>query len=397
MVAQVPKGAVGIAIGVEIYTLFCAFCNCLMIWLVWIHHGRTSYVALLSYFTLLSTMASFGQQLHTVARWRGIKIEQYQHALATVGDREAAITGQSVGVDLVLFYIQYYAYNVEALLSFLWACALTQTIYGYTDVDVFRRLRRLSQTIIKIVAVLLPAILLSLLRIDTVRQSPVAVLMLADVCIFVSLSLGGILLLAILGKYIHTRRKLLSWHVNYGNDASTSRRTERLDSFATATTSEDKQAKGSIYDRWLLVRFSIAFVVIGCYEAVLTVFQISQMARSGTTAAVGDAANLSLSRARSDFLQFMVGVSASLLVFVVFGTTRPFRQTVREAMVPRCFRREKPAAADLPVAAPHARRERLGSGSVIILQNLGSGGVSTVRSDDEWPLVTRPASTRAGV
>ncbi|KAI1075264.1 hypothetical protein F5B20DRAFT_560638 [Whalleya microplaca] len=402
MVAQVPEGALSTAVGVEIYTLFCVFCNCLMIWLVWVHHERTSYVAFLSYFTLLSTVASLGQQFHTVARWRDIKVEQYQHALATVGEREAAITGQSVGVDLVLFYIQYYAYNVESLLCFLWACALTQTIYDYTDIDVFKRLRRLSQAITKIVAALLPAVLLSLLRIDTVRQSPVAVVVLADACIFVSLSLGGILLIAILVKYIRTRRKLLTWNVNYGS-AATSQRTERPDSLAT--TLEDKRPR-NIYDKWLVMRFSIAFIVIGCYEAVLIIYQISQISKSTTSEAVGDTVNLSLQRARKDFLSFMVGVSASLLVFVVFGTTRPLRQTMREKFVPTCFRRKQPVAP-LPARAPSPRRERfspssdssvpVGSESVIILRDLGSNRGSTARSDEEWSYAARPTSTRVNV
>jgi hypothetical protein len=51
-------------------------------------------------------LASCAQQIHTVSRWRDIKLQQFQHALANVGSPELAIAGQSVGLDLVLFYIR---------------------------------------------------------------------------------------------------------------------------------------------------------------------------------------------------------------------------------------------------------------------------------------------------
>lgn len=63
-------------------------------------------VALISYFTGLSTAASVAQQTHTLVRWRDIKLEQFRHSSINVGNPELAIAGQSTGLDLVLFYIR---------------------------------------------------------------------------------------------------------------------------------------------------------------------------------------------------------------------------------------------------------------------------------------------------
>lgn len=42
MVVQLPDGAIGTAVGVQIYSYFCLLCSCLMILLVWKHRERTS-------------------------------------------------------------------------------------------------------------------------------------------------------------------------------------------------------------------------------------------------------------------------------------------------------------------------------------------------------------------
>lgn len=63
-------------------------------------------VAVMSYSTALGSGASIAQQIHTIIRWRDIKIDQHQHALDNLGNAELIIAGQSQGLDLVLFYIR---------------------------------------------------------------------------------------------------------------------------------------------------------------------------------------------------------------------------------------------------------------------------------------------------
>ncbi|KAI1345241.1 hypothetical protein F5Y15DRAFT_365339 [Xylariaceae sp. FL0016] len=383
---QLPDGTLGTAVGVLIYSLICALCSCLMIWLVWVHHERDSYVALLSYFTLVSTLASIIQQCHTIAYWKDIKLAQYHHVLANTGSPELMVAGTSVGVDLVLFYIQYYAYNVEALLSLFWACALTQTIYGYFDLEAWKRQKSITRAATKTIAVLLPVLLISLLQVHAVRRSTTAFLLLADFCLLASLVLGGILLLAVLGKYIYTKRKLLSWNVKYGRSSKTRGRNEAPRDHA------------SIYDRWLMVRFTITFIFLSLFALFVVSFQLRQL---GDTAqeALADAADLSAERARADFGSFATGVSASVLVFIMFGTTRQFLKTILRTFVPRRFQRANPMADPSTTAFPSGRGEssandleaeaQLGHGSTIKLQGLQMGQEnSSMHSDDDWPFIT---------
>ncbi|KAL7623791.1 hypothetical protein AAE478_005344 [Parahypoxylon ruwenzoriense] len=72
----------------------------------WLGRMPLANVALLSYFTLLGTVASIVQQFHTLIWWRDVKTEQYEYTVAHLGCPEIAIAGPSVGLDLVLFYIR---------------------------------------------------------------------------------------------------------------------------------------------------------------------------------------------------------------------------------------------------------------------------------------------------
>ena len=58
------------------------------------------------------------------------------------------------------------------------------------------------------------------------------------------------LLLAIMGKYIHSKVHFISWHFPYSSRPRT-----RL----TDSNSSMPVVKRGIYDRWLLIRFTIAF------------------------------------------------------------------------------------------------------------------------------------------
>lgn len=63
-----------------------------------------------------------------------------------------------------------------------------------------------------------------------------------------------ILLLSIIGKYVHTKINVASWNFPYGS-ASARRLTEN-DGYQVSVP------KRSIYDRWLLLRFTIAFLAM---------------------------------------------------------------------------------------------------------------------------------------
>lgn len=75
--------------------------------------------------------------------------------------------------------------------------------------------------------------------------------------VMMSLAGGCGLMLAILVQYIRTRKQLGAFHVDYGRSGSHQ---------ASIPFSQDhkrrKTLRGGIYDRWLMTRFSIAFVVL---------------------------------------------------------------------------------------------------------------------------------------
>ena len=73
----------------------------------------------------------------------------------------------------------------------------------------------------------------------------------------ISLALGPILLLAILVKYVLTRSEM-SWHVGYANRRPADAESQPSDSLATLSSGSAPRQR-SIYDNWLIVRFTIAF------------------------------------------------------------------------------------------------------------------------------------------
>ncbi|OTB00825.1 hypothetical protein M426DRAFT_226894 [Hypoxylon sp. CI-4A] len=308
MVVQLLSEVVGIAVIVLLYSLLCLAASSLMIWLVWRHHERDSYVALLSYSTLLGTVTSIIQQIHTLVWWRDVKVQQYEYTLANVGTPEIAIAGPSVGLDLVLFYIQYYTYNVEAMATLFWAIALTHTVFKLIDLSSFKRIRHRTNQMTKAVAVILPAILMGLLRLNAVQSSQAGFLVLANFNIMISLTFGSILLIAILLKYIYTRHRLVSWNARY----IFSRRSQEPGGEILSVLDRG-DGRQSIYDRWLVLRFSIGFVVLAVFQLITILSEVAQLA-SHTRDKIGEVADLSAAKAKSDFLLFMPGVSTSLLV-----------------------------------------------------------------------------------
>ena len=85
---------------------------------------------------------------------------------------------------------------------------------------------------------------------------------------------GAILLIAILGKYIHARLSLVvSWKVRYGQQSEGETNNTGTQSSAPAlarrpSIATPRQQK-SIYDRWLLLRFTIAFIALGYVTLIL--------------------------------------------------------------------------------------------------------------------------------
>ncbi|KAK7920647.1 hypothetical protein PG985_008669 [Apiospora marii] len=304
MGASLLPEVIPLAVGVLVYSIVCLLFSLLLIWLVWVHREKSSYVAMLGYFTCLSTLASIIQQIHTIADWRNIKIDQYNTAVAMSNSIVVAVAGPSTGLDLGLFFVPF-----------------LKKIGPSTNISA------------KILAVTLPVVLISLLQLDVIQASAWAFLLVANVNLILSPALGAIALLLIMGKYIHTKRHLLTWNVRYGKSAPSTSLSLSQPTINSAVT-EPK----SIYDNWLMIRFTVGFFCLSAFEFAQIMFQLSSMS---SIRALGDSADLSGERARLDFLLFMPGCAASFVVFVVFGTTKTFCHTIYDTFVPRCLRERR--------------------------------------------------------
>lgn len=74
------------------------------------------------------------------------------------------------------------------------------------------------------------------------------------------------------------------------------------------------------------------------FQLFTVTFQLSS-AQSNAQDSLPAEPDLTLERLQGDLLNFMPGVSASLLTFVVFGTTKAFREYMRDSLVPQKLRR----------------------------------------------------------
>lgn len=79
----------------------------------------------------------------------------------------------------------------------------------------------------------------------------------------ISLAVGSATVVAILVRYITTRKKLSNWPAQ-GSSATAATQSTGTPSTATqSSTGKRSVKKQGFYDRWLMVRFTCAFVVLG--------------------------------------------------------------------------------------------------------------------------------------
>ncbi|KAI1185590.1 hypothetical protein F5B17DRAFT_407312 [Nemania serpens] len=358
MAVQLPDGAMATAVGVQIYSCLCLFCSSLMILLVWKHRERSSYIALISYATFLSIASLIGSQLFNIVRWDYIKTTQHNNLLKYGWRPELILTGGSFGPDLVFFYLEFYGFNMAAILTLFWAIILAYSIFHPSELDWHRRISRTSRILAKSTAVILPLVVVGLMQVPAIRSSIAGYLTVANLVLAPSVTLGSILLVAILAKHIQTRRKLHRWIVRLP--------LPRRPNEEGGEDEWDLDSRESIYDRWLTVRLAIVLLFIQAFQ-IWTI--INQHALGSVKNNMKDLLpqepDLSAARARHDFVQFLPASSAGLLLFLVFGTTQTCMCTMYSWFVPHIFRRETaPTITPASTATPTIRNPRTRTVSV---------------------------------
>lgn len=157
-----------------------------------------------------------------------------------------------------------------------------------------------------------------------------------------SSSAGCVFIVLILHRYIHARRKAVSppkprpipnvgvtFHVNRrGTDNAVPTRP------ALATNMQSLSC-----DRWLIVRFLVCFAITNLLQVSLVIYHMLNFDRYKVILEQGEP-DYSVKSVLDEVAITMPGVSTGLLIFVIFGTTAPFRREYREWLQP-CRRRHQ--------------------------------------------------------
>lgn len=166
------------------------------------------------------------------------------------------------------------------MLVMFWAAELCQLTYQVGERRTIRVMFRKLHTAGKLISWLLPLMTILMLRIPSLKESFLAFILIADLpcqsfrqrmfvtletlrltlrAVMISLAIGSGLMIAVLIRYVRTRQKFTQWAPPDWNSGSTSQ------GGTVATGSQDSSHRNlsgrrGLYDRWLMVRFTIAFV-----------------------------------------------------------------------------------------------------------------------------------------
>ncbi|KAL2288629.1 hypothetical protein FJTKL_03325 [Diaporthe vaccinii] len=334
---QLPAGSEGAAAISLIWASTSWICSSLLLWLTWSHHEGWSYLSLLAVSSISSTTFSIVQQIRDITFYVDIVTEGFERKLRLpADDPELAIANGSFGVDLVLYYLQYYLYSVQAMLVMFWAAELCQLTYQVGERRAIRLMFRKLHTAGKLISWLLPLMTTLMLRIPSLKESFVAFILIADLPLMISLAIGSGLMIAVLIRYVRTRQKFTQWSPPDWNSGSTSQ------GGTAATGSQDSShrklsGRRGLYDRWLMVRFTIAFVSLAIFECTNTLFQVTAL-QNNIKDSKASAPDLSAGRAIQTMVLFMPGTTPGIFIFVVFGTTASSRKKLVNLLIPKSWR-----------------------------------------------------------
>ncbi|KAI1636653.1 hypothetical protein F4809DRAFT_373760 [Biscogniauxia mediterranea] len=351
---QLPEGAEGVAAFVMIYSIASWICSCFMIYLTWVHHERLSYVAIISYWSVLATTASIIQQIHDITFYKDILMVQFERKTRLFDDPELAVANGSFGVDLVLYYIQYYTYNVEAMCVMFWAWELAQSVYGLDAKIKWKRRLRIINKAGPYVSMILPLITVSLLQAPPIQKDFVVFLVLADLPLLLSLTTGSVTMIAILARYVNSKKKFSQWTPPHGSSSGGTGVNSSISTRVSNNLGSEQKSmrRRGIYDRWLMVRFTCAFVLLATFDVTNTLFQITA-ANNNLKDAGRVEPDFSLSRANTTLFLFLPGNTPGIFVFIIFGTTAGHRKKLAEIFVPRRWQKSpRPRGPRIPARQP---------------------------------------------
>lgn len=213
-------------------------------------------------------------------------------------------------------WLSIFTYNVDALLVLFWSIAL---FIGTWDIKVNASTKKAMSIVFKTSAVVLPIGMCVACSTDTVQRVPVAYLVAYNFLMATCLTTGSLLVVIVLLKYLQSRNVFTRFFPK-STTMSTSLGGRTMSSVATTRTTTGT-------DKWLIVRFSIIMICLLVFETAQIIYQIVNYERnrhpSRTTA---ESPNFSAEQAKIDISQDIPGTLPSIIAFLIFGTTAPFRR-----------------------------------------------------------------------
>ncbi|KAH8649080.1 hypothetical protein BX600DRAFT_109995 [Xylariales sp. PMI_506] len=362
MVGQLPAGVDGVAALSLLVAIVSIFCSSLFIWLTWVHRERFSYVAIIAYYCLISTICSVIQQAHDINNYITVIQDQYDAKVADPSSPDLRIANGSTGMDLILYYIQFYCYNCMCMAILFWASELAQSVFGLLHKKNTRRILRKVNAGGKIVAILFPLLIVLLLRTPGAQNDQLTFTIITDVPFGLCLGVGSILMLTILGRYIHSRRRLLRFDPGRGvsTDPESQTGSDRMSKITP------RRRKG-VYDRWLMTRFSTAFVFLLLFQATGTLFQQLSI-QSFNHHNELTAPDFSAASAKKTFYLFIPGNIPAIGLMIVFGTTAAYRKQMYKTFMPKRWQKtpesyydDLPSIHHTAGSVAHVRASRAGT------------------------------------
>jgi hypothetical protein len=168
--------------------------------------------------------------------------------------------------------------------------------------------------------------------------------------VIISTSVGSIFLALILASYIHVRHKVAS-NEKAATKVEFSFRLEPHDPSSAAPASRSHPAVESMrsvtYDRWLIARFLTSFAASNVMQSTVIIYYILLYRRNGMLVKQ-DGPDYSMKTNIADLAITMPSVSSGLLIFIVFGTTAPYRRVYKSWITCRSCRKGKSRSQEDP-------------------------------------------------
>ncbi|RDW85947.1 hypothetical protein BP5796_04272 [Coleophoma crateriformis] len=218
-------------------------------------------------------------------------------------------------------WFQFYTYNADALYILFWAVTLFCGTWRInTQPACLGDLSKYTGVVAKVFAIIFPAIILGVAQIKPIASHEVVFAVLCNACLVVSATVGAVLISLTLYRFVQSRRLL------NGSTGATDYYTHSRSMTNGGGGGPDRnltKRKQRAIDRVIIIRFTVAFILISIFEICDIVIQIRSFQSAGVDSGP-QASDYSNSGAIGDIVTFLPGVTIPLVAWAIWGTKRTY-------------------------------------------------------------------------